>query len=365
MKLIKAVAGASLVVFVALGLAQKYNDLSTLARTPPPDKELLADIQLETRPQRTLAAAIAEYQSGSEAEKRVHLANLLATVDSPAFDGVKLDVVTAEALSRAVVAGLPARVDGEPDDVELRRRAAGFLAGRVPGKTSRDFVLKALEDGPAEVRLEALKRVGSPSGVRGRAVFAMIQELGERGLVPDEVYPAALRRTGGLKAKDGLVAIFTSTDSRTLINGCAISLQDYHDPELIGTILERLEQVGMIDSTAKLPWLSASLLNEHLKSADKAALRRGMIAISVRPSLGKLSIEHVEKGLQSPDPDTRRYAAVAVKKAVVAQVIEARQGENLLAGRLQVETEPVLKAELTGGLERIHSLLGRKVTGVQ
>ncbi|PIR16453.1 MAG: hypothetical protein COV48_09755 [Elusimicrobia bacterium CG11_big_fil_rev_8_21_14_0_20_64_6] len=286
-------------------------------------------------------------------------------LDSPEFDGVNLDIVTAETLSRAIVAGLSAPGAVDTEDIELRRQAVGFLAGRVPGKTSRNFVLKALEDGPAEVRLEALKRVGSPSGVRGRAVFAMVQELGERGLVPDEVYPAALRRTGGAKAKDGLVAIFTSTDSRTLINGCAISLQDYHDPELIGTILERLEQVGMIDSAGKLPWLSASLLNEHLKSADKAALRRGMIAISVRPSLSKLSIEHIEKGLQSPDPDTRRYAAIAVKKAVVAKVIEAQQGESLLAGRLQVETEPVLKAELTGGLERIHSLLGRKATGVQ
>lgn len=74
---------------------------------------------------------------------------------------------------------------------------------------------------------------------------------------------------------------------------------------------------------------------------------------------------HVEKGLQSPDPDTRRYAAIAVKKAVVAKIVDAKQGQTLLAGRLQVETEPVLKAELTGGLERIHTLLEQKETGVQ
>ena len=79
----------------------------------------------------------------------------------------------------------------------------------------------------------------------------------------------------------------------------------------------------------------------------------------------KTGIAHVEKGLQSPDPDTRRFAAVAVKKAVVAKLVDAKQGQALLAGRLQVETEPVLKAELTGGLERIHSLLEQKETGVQ
>ena len=121
----------------------------------------------------------------------------------------------------------------------------------------------------------------------------------------------------------------------------------------------------MLDSAGKMPWLSPALLDEHLKSADKSQMRRGMIAMATRPVLVKTGIAHVEKGLQSPDADTRRYAAVAVKKAVVAKFVDAKQGETLLAGRLQVETEPVLKAELTGGLERIHSVLEQKETGVQ
>ena len=251
------------------------------------------------------------------------------------------------------------------EDLELRRRAVGFLAGRVSGKTSRDFVLKAIEEGPAEIRLEALKRVGSPLGVRGSAVYAKVVELGAKGLVPDAVYPSALRRTGGVKAKEALMTLMTSTDSAKLISGCAIALQDYRDAELIGKILERLEAVGMIESAGKMPWISPALLDEHMKSADKASFRRGMIAMATRPALVKTGIAHVEKGLQSPDADTRRFAAIAVKKAVVAKLIDAKQGETLLAGRLQVETEPVLKAELTGGLERIHSLIEQAPKGVQ
>jgi hypothetical protein len=369
MNRLEAVAGASLVALVAAGVGQKYNELSKLADAPPPAKNVLPKIQLETRPERTVDAAIGAYLSGAEAaaeaDKRVHLGSLLASLESPEFDGEELDSVTAESLAKTVVSVLEKAGDGGEEDVELRRRAVGFLAARVPGRTSRDYVLKAMEEGPVEVRVEALKRVGSPLGVRGSMVYAKVKELGEKGLVPDPILPSALRRTGGAKAKDVLLTMMTSTDSAKLIAGCAISLQDYRDPEIVGKILERLEAVGMIDSAGKLPWLSPALLDEHLKSADKASFRRGMMAMAARPVLVKTGITHVEKGLQSPDPDTRRYAAVAVKKAVVAKIVDAKQGETLLAGRLQVETEPVLKAELTGGLERIHTLLEQKETGVQ
>ncbi|MDD5305054.1 MAG: hypothetical protein PHS14_18300 [Elusimicrobia bacterium] len=369
MNRLEAVAGASLLALVAAGVGQKYNELSKLAGTPPPARTIRTKIQLETRPERTVDAAIGAYLSGveaaAEADKRVQLGSLLASLESPEFDGEEIDAVTAKSLSKAVVAVLEKAGDGGAEDLELRRRAVGFLAARVPGRTSRDFVLKAMEEGPVEIRVEALKRVGSPLGVRGSAVYAKVRELGDKGLVPDSLLPSVLRRTGGVKAKDGLLALMTSTDSAKLIAGCAISLQDYRDPELIGKILERLEAVGMIDTASKLPWISSPLLDEHLKSADKAGFRRGMMAMATRPVLVKTAISHVEKGLQSPDPDTRRYAAVAVKKAVVAKLVDAKLGETLLAGRLQVETEPVLKAELTGGLERIHSLLEQKETGVQ
>jgi len=367
MNRLEAVAGASLVALVAAGAGQKYHELSKLAGTPPPVKNVLR-MQLETRPDRDVDAAIEAYLSNVEAaaegDKRVQLGSLLASLESPEFDGEELDSVTGESLAKAIASTLATSVDG-PEDVELRRRAVGFLAARVPGRTSRDFVLKAMEEGPVEVRLEALKRVGSPLGVRGSSVYAKVKELGEKGLVPDGLYPSVLRRTGGTKAKDHLVSLMGSTDSMKLIAGCAISLQDYKDPELVGIILARLEAVGMIDSAGRLPWLSPALLDEHLKSADKAAFRRGMAAMATRPALVKPGIAHVEKGLQSSDADTRRYAAVAVKKAVVAKLVDAKLGQDLLAGRLQVETEPVLKAELTGGLERIHSLLEQKETGVQ
>lgn len=368
MNRLQIVAGAGLVALVAAGFGQKHRELSRLAGTPAPAPHILPELQHETRPSRTVDSAVAAYfsavESAADADKRVQLGSLLASLESPEFDGEEFDSATAESLAKAVASALQTG-DGGAQDVELRRQAAGFLAGRVPGRTSREFVLKAIEEGPAEVREEALKRVGSPLGVRGKVVYAKLLELGDKGVIPDSMLAAVLRRTGGLKAKDALASLMASTDSVKLIRGCAVSLQDYRDPEIMGKILERLEAVGMIDTAGKLPWLSPALLDEHLKTADKASLRRGMMAMAARPSLVKTGLVHAEKALQSTDPDTRRYAAVAVKKAVVAKHIDAKRGEGLLAGRLQVETEPVLKAELTGGLERIHTILEYKETGVQ
>jgi hypothetical protein len=367
MNRIEAFAGISLTAVVLGGLGHKYGELSKLAKTEPPSK-VPPRLQAELRPVRTVDTAIASYlynaEVAVEGDKIVNLGTLLSALESPEFDGEPIDAVTAESLGKTIV-GIIDKLSGDPQDVELRRRAAGFLAGRVSGKTSKEFVLKEMADGPAEVRTEIFKRVGSPLGVRGPSVYARVKELGDKGLVPDALLPSVLRRTGGLKAKDGLIALMSSTDNIKLMIGCAISLQDYRDSEVVGKILERLEQVGRLDSAGKMPWISPVLLDEHLKSADKTSFRRGMMAMAARPAMVKAGIAHVEKGLQSPDGDTRRYAAIAVKKAVVAKLIDAKQGETLLAGRLQVETEPVLKAELTGGLERVRSVLAQTPTGVQ
>jgi len=51
------------------------------------------------------------------------------------------------------------------------------------------------------------------------------------------------------------------------VTGCAIALQDYRDPALLGDVLDRLEQVGRLDSAGKMPWISAPLLDAFMKTA--------------------------------------------------------------------------------------------------
>lgn len=367
MNRIEAVAGIGVLALAAAGLGQKYVELKRQAQTPDPSKQIKPDVALESRPVSTLDSAVhaflANAEAAGDADRMVHLGELLAALDGPELIDDDFDPETAESLAKNVVAILEKDVDASKEGMELRRRAVGLLAARVPSPASKEYVLKVMEEGPQDLREEAVARVGSPRGVHGPSVYAKVRELGDKGLIPDEILPQALRRTGGLKARETLAALMKSTDSAKVINGCAVALQDYRDPALMGDVLERLEQVGRLDSAGKMPWISAALLDAHMKTADRPQFRRGLAAMAARPGL--IKIEHVRKGLESPDAETRKVAAVAVKKGVVAKVIDAQEGETLLAGTLKTETEPVLKAELTGGLERVRSLMPAPKTGQQ
>lgn len=367
MNRLEAVAGISVLTLAVAGLGQKYAELKRLAQTPDPLKPDSAELAREIRPVSTLDSAahafLANASAAGDADKMVHLGEFLAALDGPELIEDDFDPETAETVSKTIVSALEKDVDGSKEGQELRRRAVSLMAGRVPSPTAKEFVLKVMTDGPQDLREAAVARVGSPRGVRGPSVYAKVRELGDKGLIPDELLPSALRRTGGLKAREALVTLMKSTDSVKLIAGCAIALQDYRDPALMGEVLERLEQTGRLESGAKMPWISAALLDAHMKTAERAQFRRGLEAMAARPGLAKL--EHVRKGLESPDAETRRVAAVAVKKGVVAKVIDAHQGEEMLAGTLKTETEPVLKAELTGGLERVRGLLPPAKVGQQ
>lgn len=367
MNRLEAVAGVSVLALAVAGLGQKYGELKRLAQTPDPQKQTTPELALETRPVSTLDSAaqafLANASAAGDADKMVHLGEFLAALDGPELIEDDFDPETAETVAKTIVSALGKDPDSSKEGAELRRRAVSLMAGRVPSPTSKEYVLKVMAEGPQDLREAAVARVGSPRGVRGPSAYAKVRELGDKGLIPDELLPSALRRTGGLKARETLVTLMRSTDSAKLIGQCAVALQDYREPALLGEVLERLEQTGRLESGAKMPWISAALLDAHMKSADRPQFRRGLSAMAARPGLIKL--EHVQTGLESPDAETRRVAAVAVKKGVVAKVIDARMGETMLAGTLKTETEPVLKAELTGGLERVRGLLPAPKTGQQ
>ncbi|MDE2142851.1 MAG: hypothetical protein KGJ84_10600, partial [Elusimicrobia bacterium] len=347
------------IALAVAGLGRTYVELRRMGDTPAPPKFTKPDVAAELMPVSTLDSAVhaflANTENATDDDRMIHLGEFLAALDGPDLTSDDFDDETAESLAKNVVSILDKNPDNSKEGAELRRRAVDLLASRVPSPTSKAYVLKVLDEGPQDLREEAVARVGSPRGVRGPSVYAKIRELGDKGLIPDELLPQALRRTGGLKARATLTALMKSTDSAVLVNECAVALQDYRDPALLGDVLERLEQVGRLDSAGKMPWISAPLLDAYLKTADTAGFRRGITAMASRPGLAK--IEHLKAALDSPDAETRKVAVAAVKKAVVAKAVDARTGETMLAGRLQTETEPVLKAELTGGLERVRSLL--------
>lgn len=363
---LEAAAGLAVLSLLAGGAGRQYLKLKALAATPDPERAVT--LERERRPVVSVDGVVSAYltsqQDAGDGDRFARLGALLDALDSTELATAPVDGETGERLVASLLESLAVSPEDSPEGRELRRRATGLIVGRTAYPASRDHALKVLSEGPRPLRDEVLRQLGRSGGVRGPEFFAKVRELAAAGEVPEALLPGALRRTGGAKAKQPLLELLASTDSKRLIAGCAVALQDYRDPALLGPVLERLEQLGMLDEGVRLPWLSAPLLSVHLETADGARLRRGMTVLRTRPSLSKSMPARLERGLSSPDAETRRVAIAAVRKAVAAKTLDLTTGESLLAGKVESESEPVLKAELTGGLEHIRGLKAPE-TGVQ
>ncbi len=355
---LEAVAGLAVFSLLAGGVGHKYLQLRALAETPDPQGAV--ELARESRPivsvDSVLQAYLMESDQIAEGDRLSRLGGLLTVLESTPLSTSPVDGEVGETLAKTILAVVGASTDDSPEGLELRRRAVAVVVGRTSGPESKDYALKVLTDGPQTLRDEALRQLGRAGGVRGPEFFAKVRELQAAGNVPESILPGALRRSGGVKAKEPLLELLAATSSKRLIAGCAVALQDYRDPVLLGPVLERLEQLGMLDAGVKMPWLSAPLLSAHLENADGARLRRGMMAVRARPALARTLVTRLDAGLSAPDAETRRVAGQAVRNAVAAKTLDLAKGESLLAGRVESETEPVLKAELTGNLEHIRGL---------
>ena len=356
------VAGSCIALLAAVSVGQLYLDKTGQTQQTPAKIDASAEpiSQAEIKPvtvDEVIETYISSIAEGTDVGRQVALGSLLDELEGPEFAKSALKPESAEAFANAAIAVVESTGAETPPTSELKDRVAGFLASRVRGPVSRDYVLKTLDQGPAEAREAVLAGIGGPLGVSGRRVFEKVQEINAKGLITGETLPGVLQRTGGKKALEPIVAIMKSTDNVKVISACVIALEDIGEPSVFGPALERLEATGMIDKPKALPWISGVLFSKYMETAQGSALSRGIKAMRTRPSLVKLGLPALEKGLAVGDAETRRAAAEAIKKAVVAKSIDAKKGEQMLAGRLSVETEPVLKAELTGGLEQVRGMM--------
>lgn len=355
----RIVVGSCIAVLAAAGIGELYLDKKARTETPPPVERapsLEAPKAPETQPVsagEVIASFLSAAEGGSESSRLISLGALLDELEGPEYAKAAISSEAGESLAKA---GIEAVSGSGPESMEsskLNERLVGLLASRTHGETSRDYILKILEEGPPELRQAALGHIGGPHGVGGRAVFEKVQELGEKGLIAGDRLPGVLRRAGGKKAVEPILSLMRSTDNWKTISACAVALQDMQDPGVMGPILERLDQTGILDHPKRMPWISSGMLSRHLETAEGSSLTRGIKVMKARPFMVKTALAAVQRGLEKGDPETRRVSAEAIKKAVLARRLDPKQAEGLLAGRLDRETEPVLKAELSGGLEQV------------
>lgn len=304
MKKIHVVTGVSLALLGAMSGAELYFD--NIRVESPVKKELVAH-EPETRepPHATMPVpvdeVVATYLSGlsegPEVERSAAIGALLDRLESPEYAKAPLSNKASRDLIKAA----------EP---ALDERVVGFIAERARGKTA----------------------------------YAKIVELQDR--IPAERLPHALRRAGGKRSVETIVGLMKSTDSPKVIAACALALQDLRDPKLMGTVLERLDETGMLDKPSRLPWIATDLLLGFIETAEGTDLSRGIRVLRTRPSMAGKSVAAFERAFEKGDAQTKQLAVEAVRKALVANVLTAEQGENLLAGHVEKGTPDVLKAEL-------------------
>ena len=373
----EVIVGSAIAALAIAGLGQLYLDKGALRDTPQPKPdEVAAQTQAvaprqtpeETKPitaDEVVAGFMTSLEQGTQDQKVESLASLLDQLESPTYQKAVLYKDTAEPFAQAAVAAVTVSTSAEtPELAELRGRLAYLLAARTHGPTSKQFVLDQLVNGTPEIKAQIARGLGRVGGVHGGDVFDAVAKAGAQNAIPGEILPGALRRLGGKKAVEPIVAAMKASSDWKTIDACVVALQD-GDPSVLGPSFERLEQLGLLEKSEKLPWISAKLFGSYMQTADGSALQRGLRVAAVRPSLLKVSLDAAKKGLDAGDAETRRLAAQAVRKAVLVKLLSPQDGESLLAGRLGHETEPVLKAELTGGLEQVRGLMPKAPEGQQ
>ncbi|MFH1726324.1 MAG: hypothetical protein ABII00_17070 [Elusimicrobiota bacterium] len=268
-------------------------------------------------------------------------------------DAGELTAETREETAGALIE-LYAEADVEtPEGTETREKALGLIVTKVKGETARAFTAAVLSSGPPGMRIAALKALLVPGAIRGGEVYDKAYELARGDAVPDALKPAILRRVRGRKSEGELLEFFGSDIGPRALAECAVELQNLHKPELMGRVLSRLEQAGLLENVKLMPWFSGKLLSEHIRAADGEELIRALRVVRRRPSLTRSTFPAVQERLAHAEPSIRRMAARLVPEAVQYEGIDAQGGEELLAARLEVETDPVVKGEIAGGLSEI------------
>jgi hypothetical protein len=346
----KVVVGCSLVVLAAAAIGQLMLDVPQASAPKEPNQDPQAQqaaVPAETKAvtaDEVVGTFLPSLKDGEEAARLVALGGFVDVMEGSEYGKSSISLENGEELSQAI-APLVHETTGEAKESwEVKIRAAKLIVGRTQSETAREFALKTLEIGPADLREAVAQELGRPEGIGGRKIFAKLQETG--ALITPATYAAALRRVGGKKAVEPITALMKSSSDASVVTACVIALQDYQDPALMGAALERLEQTGLIDDGVKMPWISSKLLSQHLETAEGSALARGVKVLRARPTLARRGAAIFERAFEKGDEETKRIAAEAVKKAVMARTIDEDAAGKMLAAHPIAEAQPVLKAAL-------------------
>ncbi len=267
-------------------------------------------------------------------------------------DGKELSGEMREETADALIELYDTEDTETPKSAKIKVDALRMLVTRVGGPEADAFASDILNSLDTRMKVEALKilsenRIGD-ADLRKAAYQASQEET-----IPEWIKPGVYRRTLGSKAEGEILALMSSTEEPRTIRHCAVELQNLHKPQLLGPVLTRLEEAGMLGDVKELPWFSGRLLGKHIEEADDDELLRALRVVWLRPTLTRTTMKAVQERLAHADPGIRRLVARIIPDAVKQEGLDLEIGEELLATALQIETDPAVKGEIEGSLTAV------------
>ena len=232
------------------------------------------------------------------------------------------------------------------DEIAERRECLTLLVASIKGDSARAFAEQALATGSDEDKTAVLHALLKPGALRGGSLYEMAYELTKTASIPEALKPSVIRRIRGKKGEDELMAFIRDSKDKRVLAAAAVEVQNLRKPELMGEVIARLDEMGMLKDEKSMPWFSGNILSQHLKKAQGVELVRALKVVWTRPSLTRSTFKSVSETLASADPAVRRMAARLVPDAVKYEGAKAEEGEQVLSARLEVETDPSVKGEL-------------------
>lgn len=239
-----------------------------------------------------------------------------------------------------------------PKSVKIKVGAIRMLVTLVGGPETDAFASDILHSQDTRMKVAALK-ILSENRIADADLRKAAYQASQEEDIPEWIKPRVYRRALGSKAEGEILALMSSTEEPQTIRNCAVELQNLHKPKLLGPVLSRLEEAGMLGDVKELPWFSGRLLSKHIEDADDDELLRALRVVWLRPSLTRTTMKAVQERLAHADPGIRRLVARIIPDAVKQEGLDFEIGEELLAAALQIETDPAVKGEIEGSLTAV------------
>jgi hypothetical protein len=339
--------------WIGLSLYEPSNDAQV--KVPAHGGKTIAELPKELKPIETgelkLAVAIEGLKSATDTQKLDALDKL-----SDAYD--ETDEVSDEMRDKAgetIAAAWRGFADGEGQD-EFREEAGKLLVtigGTAADEATADFLGGEAEE---EARVAIIKQLATTPGGHSKIVYEAAFGAIETDEVPAEYQPFVLRKALGKKSEERILALFDAdTSSPAVLKACAVELQEFGKPELMGLILAKLDSKGMLESGRSMPWFSGRLLGSFIKTAKADELGRALKVVQARPALTKAVMPAARERIADVDPAVRRMIAKVVPHAVKNEGLDPKDGESMLADRLGKESDPAVKVALEDSLAQVRS----------